>query len=178
MKNWRQHGCFCSIPSYGDKYHRNLRWVPRFSALCRLFNFLWFGRKATPLKLAEPTTRTYRTESRNPPSGNSYTFWLLRPYFPTVHPLMQSFYQKYCMYKVFHSFVYNLTNALFKNLKSSLCRGCWVTSWTGTLCLPQCLRPSGEEPARHTTQIAAHYGGLNCFRRQGSLNLFWLVLAH
>src|SRR6202020_1116143 len=26
-------------------------------------------------------------------------------------------------------------------------------------------RPSGEEPARHTTQIAAHYGGLNCFRR-------------
>ena len=31
--------------------------------------------------------------------------------------------------------------------------------------LPQCLRPSGEEPARHTTQIAAHYGGLNCFRR-------------
>ena len=30
--------------------------------------------------------------------------------------------------------------------------------------LPQCLRPSGEEPARHTTQIAAHYGGLNCFR--------------
>ena len=62
MKNWRQHGCFCSIPNYGDNYHRNLRWVPRFSALCRFSNFLWFGRKATPLKLAEPTTRTYRTE--------------------------------------------------------------------------------------------------------------------
>jgi hypothetical protein len=37
--------------------------------------------------------------------------------------------------------------------------------------LPRCLRPSGEE-LRHTTQIAAHYAGLNCFRR---LLPSWLV---
>jgi hypothetical protein len=39
-----------------------------------------------------------------------------------------------------------------------------ATSSLGEIGLPQCLRPSGEE-LRYTTQIAAHYGGLNCFRR-------------